>query len=151
MHKSKKTKIWPTGEETAIFILLTVLIPSQRLSGLIEDANERVVPLTKMIRKVCTNNTCTSNLRSDEYLQHIENMEARPEDDRNEDELVDQVKPLIEQAEKILNETWGMVKGADPENRLSNRAKRHHEAHTATPEEQRLASALKVVRHISSQ
>ncbi|THU82515.1 hypothetical protein K435DRAFT_784590 [Dendrothele bispora CBS 962.96] len=100
---------------------------ANRLSALIEDANSRVVPLCQMIRK------------------HIENMEARKEEDRNEQELVDAVKPLLIQAEKILNETQGSIKGADPENRLTNKAKRHVQAHKATPEEQRLAQALKVM------
>jgi hypothetical protein len=74
-------------------------------------------------------------------------MDARKEEDRDEDELVTQVKPLLEQAEKILNETQGAVKGADPDNRLSNKAKRNMQDHKATPEEQRLAEALKVVSH----
>ncbi|KIK56354.1 hypothetical protein GYMLUDRAFT_174345 [Collybiopsis luxurians FD-317 M1] len=100
---------------------------AERLSRLIEDANSRVVPLCKMIRK------------------HIENMEAKKEEDRNESELVEQVRPLLQQAEKILNETQGMIKGADPDNRLSDRAKRHAQTHRATPEEQRLAEALKVL------
>jgi hypothetical protein len=100
---------------------------AERLSRLIEDANSRVVPLCKMIRK------------------HIEGMEAKKEEDRDEQELVDQVKPLLIQAEKILNETMGMIKGADPDNRLSDKAKRHAQTHNATPEEQRLAEALKVV------
>ncbi len=76
-------------------------------------------------------------------------MEARKEEDRNEDELVQQVKPLLEQAEKILNETLGSVKGADPDKRLSNKATRHVQDHKASPEEQRLAEALKVVRENS--
>lgn len=56
-----------------------------------------------------------------------------------------QVKPLLEQAEKILNETNGAVHGADPDKRLTNRAKRNMQDHVATPSEQRLAEALKVV------
>ncbi|KAJ3720227.1 hypothetical protein DFJ43DRAFT_1096284 [Lentinula guzmanii] len=100
---------------------------AERLSRLIEDANSRVIPLTKMIRK------------------HIEAMDARPEDDRNEDELVQQVKPLLQQAEQIMNETQGMIKGADPDNKISQRAQNHQKAHKATPEEQRLAEALKVM------
>jgi hypothetical protein len=44
-----------------------------------------------------------------------------------------------------LNETAGSIKGADPDNRLSNKAKRHMQDHKATPEEQRLAEALKTV------
>ncbi|KAL1744103.1 hypothetical protein HDZ31DRAFT_82915 [Schizophyllum fasciatum] len=100
---------------------------ADRLSQLIEDANSRVLPLCKMIRK------------------HIENMDAQKEEDRSEPELVKQVKPLLEQATKILDETNGQIKGADPDGRLANRAKRHQQDHRATPEEQRLAEALKVL------
>lgn len=76
-------------------------------------------------------------------------MEARKEEDRDEGELVRQVKPLIEQGEKILNETYGSIKGADPDNRLSNKAKRNYQDHKASPEEQRLAEALKTVSRSS--
>ncbi|KAK0482559.1 hypothetical protein IW261DRAFT_1396705 [Armillaria novae-zelandiae] len=100
---------------------------AERLSALIEDANSRVVPLCRMIRK------------------HIENMDARKEEDRDEGELVKQVKPLLEQAEQILHQTEGAIKGADPDNRLTNKAKRHQQDHRATPEEQRLAEAVKVL------
>ncbi|KAJ7580275.1 hypothetical protein C8J56DRAFT_795395 [Mycena floridula] len=100
---------------------------AERLSAIIEDANSKCTPLCKMIRK------------------HIENMEAKKEEDRDEGELVKSVKPLLEQAEKILNETYGAIRGADPDNRLSNKAKRHMQDHKATPEEQRLAEALKVL------
>ncbi|KAI4523949.1 hypothetical protein K523DRAFT_306899 [Schizophyllum commune Tattone D] len=98
-----------------------------KLSRMIEEANEKVVPLVKMVRK------------------HIENMDAKKEEDRDENELVKQVKPLLEQAEKILNQTQGTIKGADPDGEISSRAKRHQQSHRATPEEQRLAEALKVL------
>jgi len=100
---------------------------AQRLSSIIEHANEQVVPLCEMIRK------------------HIEGFERQKEEDRDESELVQQVKPLLQQAEKILNETNGAVRGADPDNRLSNKAKRNMQDHNASPEEQRLAEALKVM------
>ena len=38
-------------------------------------------------------------------------MDAKKEEDRDENELVQQVKPLLEQAEKILNETQCVIKG----------------------------------------
>ncbi|KAF8177839.1 hypothetical protein BJ912DRAFT_908479 [Pholiota molesta] len=98
-----------------------------RLSSLIEDANSRVTPICKMIRK------------------SIEGFEAQKEDDRDESALVSQVRPLLEQAEKILNETNGAIRGADPDNRLTNEAKRNTQDHKATPEEQRLAEALKIM------
>jgi hypothetical protein len=72
-------------------------------------------------------------------------MDARKDDEKDENELVKQVKPLLEQAEKILNETNGAVRGADPDEKLSNRARRNVSDHKAEPEEQRLAEALKVV------
>ncbi|KAJ7157085.1 hypothetical protein C8R46DRAFT_958938 [Mycena filopes] len=100
---------------------------AERLSTLIEEANQKCLPLCKMIRK------------------HIENMDARKEEDRDEAELVKNVKPLLEQGEKILNETNGAIRGADPNNRLSNKASRNVQDHKATPEEQRLAEALKVM------
>ncbi|KAF7375633.1 Lea domain-containing protein [Mycena sanguinolenta] len=100
---------------------------AERLSTIIEDANAKCTPLCNMIRK------------------HIENMDARKEEDRDEAELVENVKPLLQQAEKILNETNGAIRGADPDNRLSNKATRNMQDHRATPEEQRLAEALKVL------
>ncbi|KAF8155312.1 hypothetical protein K438DRAFT_1987031 [Mycena galopus ATCC 62051] len=100
---------------------------AERLSTIIEDANAKCTPLCNMIRK------------------HIEHMDAQKEEDRDEAELVKNVKPLLQQAEKILNETNGAIHGADPDNRLSNKATRNMQDHKATPEEQRLAEALKVM------
>ncbi|KAJ6472355.1 hypothetical protein C8R47DRAFT_1295827 [Mycena vitilis] len=100
---------------------------AEHLSQIIEAANQKCTPICKMIRK------------------HIESMFERKEEDRDEKELVKNVKPLLEQGEKILNETNGAVRGADPDNRLSNKAKRNAQDHKASPEEQRLAEALKVM------
>ena len=44
--------------------------------------------------------------------QHIDNMLARPEEERDEKELTQNVKPLLTQAEQILNQTQGAIKGA---------------------------------------
>ena len=56
--------------------------------------------------------------------------------------LVKEVRPLLEEAEKILNETRGSIKGADPQEEVSKKAMRNQEQHKATPSEQRLADAL---------
>jgi len=100
---------------------------AERLSSIIEDANRRVVPTIKTIR------------------QHIENEESKKDDEKDEAQLTKNVRPLLEQAEKVLNETNGAVRGADPDNRLTNKATRNMSDHKATPEEQRLAEALKVM------
>ncbi|KAF9269569.1 hypothetical protein L218DRAFT_275851 [Marasmius fiardii PR-910] len=118
---------------------------AERLSVLIEDANSRVVPLTRMIRKVRSSVEFSDSPTLNSSIQHIENMDAKKEEDRDEQELVKQVKPLLQEAEKILNETQGAIKGADPDKRLSSKAQRHAADHRATPEEQRLAQALKVL------
>ncbi|KAL0956055.1 hypothetical protein HGRIS_002225 [Hohenbuehelia grisea] len=100
---------------------------AERLSHIIENANSRVIPLCKQIRS------------------NIEHFESQKEEDRDEGALVKQVKPIIEQVEKVLNETNGTVRGANPDNRLSNKAQRNMQDHKATPEEQRLAEALKTM------
>ena len=56
-----------------------------------------------------------------------------------------ELRPLLEQGEKILNETNGSIRGADPDKRLTSKSKRNAENHQATPEEQRLAEGLKTV------
>ncbi|KAH6916607.1 hypothetical protein BKA70DRAFT_1417390 [Coprinopsis sp. MPI-PUGE-AT-0042] len=86
---------------------------AERLSVMIESANERVVPLTKMIRT------------------HIEAFEHKSPEDRDEDQLIKEVRPLLEQAEKVLNETNARRSAAS----LST---------TLLPK-QRLAQALKVM------
>lgn len=78
-------------------------------------------------------------------------MEAQKEEDRDEDELIKQVKPLIEQADKLLNETNGAIRGLDENKDIMNRIKIRTLDHSATPAEQRLAEALKVVSHEHSQ
>lgn len=45
-------------------------------------------------------------------------IDVMSQDDRNQDELVKQVKPLLERTEGTLQETNGEIKGADPDNRL---------------------------------
>lgn len=57
--------------------------------------------------------------------------------------MVDTVKPLIEQGGEILQETNGVIRGLDPDGRISSGAKAHAAAREATPEEYRLADLLK--------
>jgi hypothetical protein len=119
---------------------------ADRLSILIERANEKCVPLCNMIRKVHFQSPIHAFIQLTNFVgQHFDHIDAQKEEDRDENELIKAVKPLLQQAETILNETNGAIRGADPDNRLSNKAKRNAQDHKATPEEQRLAEALKVV------
>jgi hypothetical protein len=56
---------------------------------------------------------------------------------------VQEVKPLIEEGGRILNEAKGIIKGLDPEGRIAANAKHKTAAREATPEEYHLAEVLK--------
>lgn len=54
-----------------------------------------------------------------------------------------EVRPLIEEGGRILNEAKGIVKGLDPDGHIAANAKHKTVAREATPEEYRLADLLK--------
>ncbi|EGU72471.1 hypothetical protein FOXB_17020, partial [Fusarium oxysporum f. sp. conglutinans Fo5176] len=91
----------------------------------IEQTLERLRPICKSIK------------------DKISAAEAQKPEDRDEEELVRQVKPLIEEGGKILTETNGIIRGLDPDGRISRNAKQKTAAGEATPEEAHLANLLK--------
>ncbi|KAI2629971.1 hypothetical protein GGR54DRAFT_587159 [Hypoxylon sp. NC1633] len=96
-----------------------------QIASCIEQSLDKIKPICKMITDRIT----------------IE--EGKPEDERDEDELVKQVRPLIEEGGKILTEANGVIRGLDPDGRISANAKHKTAAREATPEEYRLADLLK--------
>ncbi|KAI1112276.1 hypothetical protein F5Y14DRAFT_277994 [Nemania sp. NC0429] len=76
-------------------------------------------------------------------VERINQEEAKSEEDRDEEELIKQVRPLIEEGGKILTEANGVIRGLDPDGRISAQAKHHSAGHEATPEEYQLAELLK--------
>lgn len=76
-------------------------------------------------------------------VERINQEESKSEEDRDEEELVKQVRPLIEEGGKILTEANGVIRGLDPDGRISAQAKHHTAGHEATPEEYHLAELLK--------
>jgi len=79
----------------------------------------------------------------DMIAQKIEAADRTPKDDLDEEALVKEVKPLIEEGGKILTEANGVVRGLDPDGRIQSSAKHHAATHEATPEEYHLADILK--------
>ncbi|KAK4205166.1 hypothetical protein QBC40DRAFT_66274 [Triangularia verruculosa] len=75
--------------------------------------------------------------------EKIDKAERTPEDERDEEQLVKEVRPLIEEGGRILTEAQGIIKGLDPDGRISANAKHKTAAREATPEEYRLADLLK--------
>jgi len=95
-----------------------------RLSDIVNRALEKVEPILNMI------------------TEHLNKANDTPKDELDEEKLVDNVKPLIEQASGILSDVLGQIKGVDPSGEVQNKAKRNSQDHKATPEEQRLAEGL---------
>ncbi|KFA51416.1 hypothetical protein S40293_03201 [Stachybotrys chartarum IBT 40293] len=75
--------------------------------------------------------------------EKIEAVERQPKEERDEEELVKQVRPLIEDASKILTETNGAIRGMDPDGRIQRNAKQKAASREASPEEHHLAEVLK--------
>ncbi|KAH7494498.1 hypothetical protein FOMA001_g227 [Fusarium oxysporum f. sp. matthiolae] len=98
---------------------------AQQLAYQIEQTLERLRPICKSIN------------------DKISAAEAQKPEDRDEEELVRQVKPLIEDGGKILTETNGIIRGLDPDGRIARNAKQKVAGGEATPEEAHLANLLK--------
>ncbi|EWZ29164.1 hypothetical protein FOZG_17250 [Fusarium oxysporum Fo47] len=98
---------------------------AQSLAYQIEQTLERLRPICRSIK------------------DKISAAEAQKPADRDEEELVRQVKPLIEEGGKILTETNGIIRGLDPDGRISRNARQKTAAGEATPEEAHLANLLK--------
>ncbi|KAI0019201.1 hypothetical protein F4780DRAFT_771389 [Xylariomycetidae sp. FL0641] len=75
--------------------------------------------------------------------EKIDAEERKPEEERDEEELVKQVRPLIEEGGKILTEANGVIRGLDPDGHVAANAKARAGTHEATPEEHHCAELLK--------
>ncbi|KAF7864465.1 hypothetical protein EAF04_006599 [Stromatinia cepivora] len=91
----------------------------------VEDALDKIKPILKMI------------------TSHIDKAERTPKDDLDEEDLVNKVKPLIEEGGRILSEANAAIRALDPGGRLQSQAKAKTAAHEATPEEYHLADCIK--------
>ncbi|RCI14647.1 hypothetical protein L249_6814 [Ophiocordyceps polyrhachis-furcata BCC 54312] len=96
-----------------------------QLSAAIEQSLDRIRPVCKMI------------------LDKIERAERTPKEELDEEQLVREVKPLIEEGHRILTETNGVIRGLDPDGRIQRNAKAKAGTREATPEEHHLAEVLK--------
>ncbi|OOF92535.1 hypothetical protein ASPCADRAFT_509483 [Aspergillus carbonarius ITEM 5010] len=74
---------------------------------------------------------------------HIERANSTPKEDLDEEELVKQVKPLIEEAGNALQECKGALRALDPDGHITANAKAHSASQEATPQEHHLAELLK--------
>ncbi|OIW32540.1 hypothetical protein CONLIGDRAFT_544691, partial [Coniochaeta ligniaria NRRL 30616] len=96
-----------------------------QLAGCLETALDKVRPICKLI------------------TEKIDKAERTPKEELDEEALVKEVKPLIEEGGRILQEANGMVRGLDPDGRIQANAKHKSATREATPEEFHLADVLK--------
>ncbi|KAF2679349.1 hypothetical protein K458DRAFT_408205 [Lentithecium fluviatile CBS 122367] len=100
---------------------------ADKMAGICQQTLERVQPVCKQI------------------TEYIEQADRTPRDELDEEELVNNVKPLIEEAGRILQECNGSLRGLDPDGRIAAQAKGRSQTREATPEEYRLADCLKEI------
>jgi hypothetical protein len=96
-----------------------------RLANIIENSLDKLNPILRLITDT------------------IDSALAQKEEDRDEQKLVDAVKPLLEQGGAILQECNGAIRALDPDGRIQANAKHGPESREASPEERRLADLLK--------
>ncbi|KAH7123950.1 hypothetical protein B0J11DRAFT_506991 [Dendryphion nanum] len=100
---------------------------ADKMANICQQTLERIQPVLKQI------------------TEHIEKADRTPRDELDEEELVNNVKPLIEEGGRILQECNGSLRGLDPDGRIAAQAKGRSETREATPEEYRLADLLKEI------
>ncbi|KAI9835714.1 MAG: hypothetical protein M1819_001891 [Sarea resinae] len=98
---------------------------ANKMSNILQQTLENIQPVCKMI------------------TEHMEKADRTPKDELDEEELVQAVKPLIEEGGRILQECNGALRGLDPDGRIAANAKAKAAQREATPEEYRLADLLK--------
>jgi hypothetical protein len=95
-----------------------------QMGDYVEQALNRVKPILKMI------------------TEHIETEEKKPEKERDEEGLVKNVRPLIEEGSNILGEANGAIRGLDPTGKIAKTAQAKSAERKASPEEYHLAELL---------
>jgi len=75
--------------------------------------------------------------------QLIDTAEKKPKEELDEEELVKNVKPKIEEGNRILQECNGAIRGLDPDGHIAANAKGRAASGEASKEEHMLANSLK--------
>ncbi|KAJ4389798.1 hypothetical protein N0V93_007270 [Gnomoniopsis smithogilvyi] len=96
-----------------------------QMANALENCLDKINPILKMI------------------TSKIDAAEAQKEEDRDEEALVKEVKPLIEEGGNILREAHGVIRGLDPDGHIQANAKHKSGTREATPEEFHLAEVIK--------
>lgn len=119
---------------------------AKKIGNIINQTLEQMNPICKQITDVSRRYPC-SDLRQERFTdhvsQHIEKADRTPRDELDEEQLVQNVKPLIEEGSRILGECNGAIRGLDPDGHIAANAKARAASGEASPEEHRVAEGLK--------
>ncbi|KAL2109783.1 hypothetical protein VUR80DRAFT_2017 [Thermomyces stellatus] len=96
-----------------------------RMAACLEGCLDKIGPICRMI------------------TDKIEKADRTPKDELDEEELVKEVRPLIEEGHSILQEANGIIRGLDPDGHIQANAKYKTASREATPAEYHLADKLK--------
>ncbi|GLI81565.1 hypothetical protein PoHVEF18_009950 [Penicillium ochrochloron] len=78
-----------------------------------------------------------------QITDRLEQADRTPKDELDEEKLVKDVKPMIEEGGRILQECNGSIRALDPDGRIAATAKARASTRDATPEEYQLAEMIK--------
>ncbi|KAJ6134500.1 hypothetical protein N7523_000822 [Penicillium sp. IBT 18751x] len=98
---------------------------AERMGHILRQTLEQVKPVCKMIE------------------EKLASAERKPKEERDEEKLVKDVKPLLEEGGRMLQECNGSIRALDPDGRIAATAKARAQTREATPEEYQLAEMLK--------
>ncbi|KAJ5902557.1 hypothetical protein N7495_003085 [Penicillium taxi] len=98
---------------------------ARKMSNILSQTIEQVKPICKMI------------------TEKLDKADRTPKEELDEEKLVKDVKPLIEEGGRILQECNGAIRALDPDGRIAATAKARASSKDATPEEYQLADQIK--------
>ncbi|KAF2403726.1 hypothetical protein EJ06DRAFT_471542 [Trichodelitschia bisporula] len=136
------------GNKVGEVTLLENIAPEEE-EGLTEEEQEELrkkkedAELANKMSAICTQTLERIQPVCKQITDYIEAADRTPRDELDEEELVNNVKPLIEEGGRILSECNGSLRGLDPDGRIAAQAKGRSATREATPEEYALADNLK--------
>jgi hypothetical protein len=77
--------------------------------------------------------------------QRVERADRTPKEELDEEQLVQDVRPMIEEGSRILQECNGAIRGLDPDGHVAANAKARAASGEATKEEYAVAESLKTL------
>ncbi|MCJ1310894.1 hypothetical protein MMC25_004562 [Agyrium rufum] len=98
---------------------------AKKMTSILSQTLDRIEPVLKNITEA------------------MDKADRTPKEELDEEELVQQVKPMLEEGGRILQECNGAIRGLDPDGRIAATAKARAASREATPEEYQLADHLK--------